>query len=187
MPWKETRPMDQRIQLISDLLAGYTVTELSVAYGVSRKTIYKWQDRYRLLGLDGLKELNRAPAVHPNQTDEEVIRLLVETKLTHQSWGPKKLISFLAVRHPEAGLPSVCIAEKWLKRHGLVKKRMYHKRVPPYSEPFLGCDAPNSVWSADYKGQFRTGDGKWCYPLTVSDNMKPLPARMQGPVLAKLC
>ena len=53
----------------------------------------------------------------------------------------------------------------------MVKERKRRKRVPLYSEPFLECDAPNKVWSADFKGQFRMGDGKWCYPLTLSDNM----------------
>lgn len=67
--------------------------------------------------------------------------------------------------------PSVCTVEKWLRRHGLVKERKRRKRVPPYSEPFLECDVPNKVWSADFKGQFRMGDGTWCYPLTLSDNM----------------
>lgn len=171
MPWRETRPMDERIKLISDYLSGYTVTELSVAYEVSRKTVYKWVDRYNAHGLDGLKELARSPCVHPNQTDDEVVRLLVEAKQAHQNWGPKKLLSFLKERQPGIGWPSVCTAEKWLRRQGLVKTRRLRKRTPPYSEPFLGCDAPNKVWSTDYKGQFQTGDGLWCYPLTITDNM----------------
>lgn len=36
--------------------------------------------------------------------------------------------------------------------------------------PFQGYDNPNDVWSADYKGEFRTGDAKLCYPLTITDN-----------------
>lgn len=171
MPWRKTEPMEERLKLIADRLAGFSVTDLSVIYGVSRKTVYKWTERYEKLGLDGLKELCRAPASHPNQTDEEIIRLLVESKLAHQSWGPGKLISFLQVKQPEVKWPSICTAEKWLKRHGLVNKRKLRKRIPPYSEPFLDCDAPNKVWSADYKGQFKTGDERWCYPLTVTDNM----------------
>jgi len=57
------------------------------------------------------------------------------------------------------------------QKTSLVKARRLRKRTPKYSEPFLACDAPNKVWSADYKGQFKTGDGRWCYPLTITDNM----------------
>jgi transposase InsO family protein len=57
-----------------------------------------------------------------------------------------------------------------LKRNGLVKARRRSKRTPPYTQPFLECTRPNAVWSADYKGEFRLGDGKLCYPLTITDN-----------------
>lgn len=171
MPWRETDPMEQRLKLIADWLNGYTITELSVIYGVSRKTIYKWIERYSRLGHDGLEELSCAPINHPNQTDEAIISRLVEAKQKHMSWGPEKLVDFLAQHKPDIKWPSVCTAEKWLDRHGLVKHRRPRRKTPRYSEPFLACDAPNRVWSADYKGQFKTGDGKWCYPLTMTDNM----------------
>lgn len=171
MPWRKTEPMEERIKLIADWLSGCSITELSVIYGVSRKTVYKWTERYKRFGPDGLKELFRAPVSHPNQTDAEIIGRLIETKLLHMNWGPRKLLSFLNLHHPQITWPSVCTAEKWLKRKGLIKERRLRRRVPKYSEPFLTCDSPNKVWSADYKGQFRTGDGKWCYPLTISDNM----------------
>lgn len=171
MPWRKTEPMDERIKLMADWLAGYSITELSVIYGVSRKTIYKWIDRYEDRGLDGLKDLGRAPINHPNQTDEAIIDRLVQTKLQHMSWGPEKLLDFLNTQQPQIKWPAVCTAEKWLKRRGLVKNRRLRKRTPAYSEPFLACDMPNKVWSADYKGQFKTGDDRWCYPLTITDNM----------------
>lgn len=170
MPWRKTGPMEQRLQLIADRLAGHSITELSVIYGVSRKTVYKWTERYDRLGPDGLKELGRAPVNHPNQTDDEVVGRLVEAKHLHMNWGPKKLLDFLKGRQPQVKWPSVCTAEKWLKKHGLVKARRLRKRTPPYSEPFLACDASNKVWSADYKGQFKMGDSRWCYPLTITDN-----------------
>lgn len=171
MPWKEKSPMDERLMMMSDWLGGlYTVTELSLMYEVSRKTIYKWTDRYDKYGVDGLMDRGRAPHVHPNRTDDEVLRRLVQLKREHMSWGPKKLIASLMMSDPDVRWPSVSTAEKWLKRNGLVKRRRYRRRVPPYSEPFLNCDKPNRVWSADYKGQFRTGDGHLCYPLTISDN-----------------
>jgi transposase InsO family protein len=172
MPWKVKEPMDERVSLITDWRSGnYSITELSRIYGVSRKVIYKWTTRYEGQGIDGLKEQNRAPQSHPNQTAAEVVKGLIEEKMAHGKWGPKKLLRHLQRSRPEVHWPSVCTVEKWLKRHGLVKERRRRKRVPPYSEPFLQCDVPNKVWSADFKGQFRMGDGKWCYPLTLSDNM----------------
>jgi len=172
MPWKIKEPMDERISLITDWKSGnYSITELSVIYGVSRKAVYKWTARYERRGIDGLKELNRDPLSHPNQTNAEVIEELIKEKMDHSRWGPKKLLRHLESGRPDVKWPSVCTVEKWLRRHGLVKERKRRKRVPPYSEPFLQCDAPNKVWSADFKGQFRMGDGKWCYPLTISDNM----------------
>lgn len=171
MPWRKTEPMEERFKLIADYLSGDRVTELADAYGISRKTVYKWIERYSQYGPDGLKELDRAPINHPNQTTEHIIALLVEAKLRHLHWGPEKLLDFLTTQQPQIKWPAVCTAEKWLKRHGLVKKRRLRKQVPAYSEPFLTCDAPNKVWSADYKGQFKTGDGRWCYPLTITDNM----------------
>lgn len=171
MPWRKMEPMEERLKLIADRLAGYSITELSVIYGVSRRTVYKWVERYEALGQDGLKELCRAPINHPNQTDEKIINRLVEAKLLHMTWGPKKLLDFLNLHQPQIEWPSVCTAEKWLKRRGLVKDRRLRRKTPKYSEPFLACDAPNNVWSADYKGQFKTGDGRWCYPLTITDNM----------------
>jgi len=171
MPWRKTEPMDERIKLIGNQLEGCSVTELSAIFGVSRKTVYKWIKRYHELGPEGLKELSRAPVGHPNQTDDAVVRRLIQTKREHMPWGPKKLLAHLKDREPAVAWPSVCTVEKWLKRHGLVKARRLHRRTPPYTQPFLDCDAPNKVWSADYKGQFQTGDGKWCYPLTITDNM----------------
>lgn len=172
MPWKNTQPMDERVRLISDRLeGGLTVTELSVIYGVSRKTVYKWIGRYDNHGIDGLKELCRAPRSHPNKIDDEVIRRLIREKVNHMKWGPKKLLAILNGREPDIKWPSVATAEKWLKRNGLVRKKKCRRSVPPYGEPFLGCDEANKVWSADFKGQFKTGDGSYCYPLTISDNM----------------
>ena len=172
MPWRVKGPMDERISLIGDWKSGnYSITELSVIYGVSRKAVYKWTNRYEERGIEGLKELSRAPVSHPNQTETEIVEELIKEKMNHKKWGPKKLLRYLQANRTDMKWPSVCTVEKWLRRHGLVKERKRRKRVPPYSEPFLQCDAPNKVWSADFKGQFRMGDGNWCYPLTLSDNM----------------
>ena len=171
MPWKETCAMDQKIKMIGDYLRKeYTITQLSEMYEVSRKTIYKWLGRYQEKGSSGLEEQSKAPLSHPNVTPLGVAREIVAMKLRHQSWGPKKVVAWLEGHHPEKRWPAASTASGILKREGLVKSRRKKRRTPPYTEPFNECNRPNAVWSADFKGQFRTGDGRLCYPLTISDN-----------------
>lgn len=171
MPWKETCTMDQKMKMIGDYLSeDYTTSDLSKIYEVSRMTIYKWIKRYQKEGVMGLIEHSTAPTNHPNTTPLLTAREVVAVKLKHISWGPKKVIVWLKQHHPERSWPAVSTAGDILKRAGLVKSRQMRHRTPPYTYPFQDCYQPNSVWSADYKGQFRTGDYKLCYPLTISDN-----------------
>jgi transposase InsO family protein len=171
MPWKETCAMDQKVQLIGDWLSEeYSITDLSEIYGVSRPTVYKWIERYEMEGMDGLKEQSRAPGSHPNATAPEIVERIVAAKLARQRWGPKKVITRLRAQYPEERWPAASTAGEILKREGLVKERKRKRRTPPYTQPLEGCGKPNQVWSADYKGQFRMGDGRLCYPLTITDN-----------------
>lgn len=171
MPWKETSAMDERVRLIGDYLGGqWSVTELGRAYGISRRTIYKWIERYEVDGVEGLKERSRAPLSHPNATGAEIVEMIVREKLAHQRWGPKKVVARLETLFPDRAWPAVSTASEILRRHGLVKPRHLRRCTPGYTEPFLGCATPNAVWSADFKGHFRTGDSRMCYPLTLSDN-----------------
>jgi len=171
MPWKETSAMDQRVQLIADWLSGeYRKTELCRIYGVSRPTADKWIGRYAESGLPGLEELGRGPHHHPNQTAADLRALIVQTKLQRQHWGPKKVLDWLRRERPELKWPADSTAGEILKRAGLVQARKRRRRVAPYSEPFRECRAPNQSWSADFKGDFVLGNGRRCYPLTISDN-----------------
>jgi transposase InsO family protein len=171
MPWKETCAMDQKIGLIGDYLKGeYTVTQLSEVYEVSRNTIYKWIKRYEQGGNAGLSERTKAPKRHPNATSLETAREIVTLKLKYKSWGPRKLAYWLKKHYPDRSWPAVSTIGQIIKQAGLVKERKRRHKTPPYKEPFQDCKGPNMVWSADYKGQFKTGEGQLCYPLTVSDN-----------------
>ena len=171
MPWKETSVMEQRIQLIADWLSGaYTKRELSELYAISRPTTDKWIARYDAHGPLGLEDRSRAPHHHPNQTAEELRELIVEEKLKHQSWGPKKVLDLLRREQPHRAWPADSTAGELLKRAGLVRPRVRRRRVAPYTEPFGACAGPNQTWSADFKGDFPLGNRRRCYPLTVSDN-----------------
>ncbi len=171
MPWEMEKPMDQKVKLISLWLdEGYSITELSIQFGVSRKTIYKWINRYRIEGVTGLEDKSRAPQAHPNITERDKIERIIEYKLSHDKWGPKKIIDCLERKYQDERWPSASTAGEWLRKNGLVKSRKRRRHVQVYQNHFIDCRRPNDVWSADYKGQFYTRDRKVCYPLTVTDN-----------------
>jgi len=171
MPWKMEKPMDQKVKLIGDWLdKNYSIKELSNKYGVSRKTIYKWLKRYEDEGIAGLEDKSRASHNHPNLTNSDIVNRIVEYKLKHKTWGPKKIINNLKILYPKEEWPSVSTTGDWLKKNDLVNEKKLRKHVHQYQDHFVDCTKPNDVWSADYKGQFYTKDKKVCYPLTVTDN-----------------
>jgi putative transposase len=171
MPWKETCPMDQKFQLIGDFLKKeFNITQLHEFYGVSRKTIYKWIARYKQDGPAGLEEKSCAPVNHPNATSPEIVSRIIDMRLHHNTWGPKKIINRLRGDNPRIDWPAPSTAGSILDKEGLVKGRRRKRHTPPYTEPFRDCERPNDVWSIDFKGQFKTGDGQYCYPLTLTDN-----------------
>jgi len=181
MPWKEIRPMDQKIGLIADWKTGnFSKTDLSRKYGVSRKTVYKWVGRYKENSIDGLKEQSRAPQNSPNKTSQEKVRLIIEEKLKNRKRGPKKIYRQLKNKYSDIKWPSPSTIGNWLKKKGLVEKRKRRLSVPPYTQPFMECQSPNAVWSVDYKGQFYTKDSGVCYPLTISDNYSRYLLKCQG-------
>lgn len=171
MPWKATCAMDQRLQFIADWLSGaYAKSCLCEVYGISRPTGDKWIARYQTSGLDGLKEHSRAPVTHPNAVSEALRALIMDAKLTHQDWGPKKVMDWLRRHRPDCLWPADSTAGTILKRAGLVRPRRRRRRVTPDTLPFGTCVHSNDTWSADFKGHFRLGNGQRCYPLTISDN-----------------
>lgn len=170
MPWSQTSPMDQRTQFIADYLREVlSVTELCELYGVSRKTGCKWIDRYLRCGPAGLDERSRKPQRSPNETPEEIVAAILKARGHHPAWGAKKLLTILHKRHPRWSLPGRSTVCDILSRHGMIPKKRSRRRIGHPGKPTSQIFAPNDCWSADYKGQFKTGDGYYCYPLTVAD------------------
>ena len=171
MPWSETSPMDQKTQFIADVLrGGLAIVELCDDYGISRKTGYKWIDRYLKEGPDGLRDRSRRPTSSPNGTPPELVHALLEARRRHPSWGAKKLLKILHGKHPRWPWPQRSTVCEILKRHGLVAKKRRRRAIGHPGKPTTIVTAPNDLWCADYKGQFKTGDGRYCYPLTVTDD-----------------
>ncbi len=171
MPWKVINQMELKTQLVTDFnKEHFSITDLSQKYGISRPTVYKWIERYKRFGIQGLKEQSRAPQYCPHRTSEAMLKLIIEEKLENRKRGPRKVRAQLKRKHPELDLPAVSTISYWLKKEGLVKERKKRSHVPPYTQPFSKCLAPNDVWSIDYKGQFYTKNKRVCYPFTASDN-----------------
>lgn len=170
MPWSETKPMDQKTQFIADYLRQtLDMTELCQLYGISRKTGYKWIGRYVEHGPQGLEDQSRRPDHHPNQTANEIVDALIQGRQHHPTWGAKKLLAIVEKKHPEWSLPGRSTVCEILSRHGLVAKKRRRRIIGHPGKPMAQMLAPNDIWCADFKGQFKTGDGIYCYPLTVTD------------------
>jgi transposase InsO family protein len=170
VPWKDTTPMRERAVFIRAWEAEIlTMKELCEHFGVSRKTGYKWVNRYREGDPESLVDRSRAPRTCPHRTPAEVEAVVIEMKREHTRWGPKKIIDELQRTQPKKDWPAVSTAGAILKRAGLVKKRKRRRRWQHPGHPPLKADRPNELMTVDFKGEFRLGDKSVCYPLTIQD------------------
>ncbi|MCK5263830.1 MAG: IS481 family transposase [Gammaproteobacteria bacterium] len=172
MSWKEVNPMQQKVLFIADYLRQVSsLSELCRQYGISRKTGYKWIQRFDEQGADGLNEQSRKPMHCPAQTPYSIQKAIIELRQQFQiTPGAKKLQVLLERRYPNEVIPSTSTIYNILNRAGLVESRRRRRRVSPYPQPFAPVKEANELWSVDYKGQFKLRTGIWCYPLTVMDH-----------------
>ncbi len=171
MPWKETHVMDERMKFIADYLEGeWNMSDLCRAYGISRPSGYELVARYKGEGPQGLQDRSRARHRHPNQTAAEIAEKVIELRKAHPRWGPRKLRGRLARKEPGVIWPAPSTIGELLKRQGLVSARRQVRRTPrvPINRR-AQLQGPNDIWCADFKGWFRTGDGRRCEPLTITD------------------
>jgi putative transposase len=184
MPWRERSPMDQRLQLVLDYHSGlFTMTELAEQYGISRKTGYKWLDR--AVGaeptLAALTDRSRRPHRSPAKTPRPVVDALIAVRKRHPHWGARKLLAVGAKQHPDLIWPSRSTVCDLLTRAGLVKARRWRARAVGHSPSVLApITGPNQTWTTDFKGEFRTGDRRYCYPLTLRDGFSRFVLRCDG-------
>lgn len=171
MSWKASDPMSERVRFIGLLKSKQrTVAGLCREFGISRKTAYKWEERFDQDGLEGLKERSRAPHAPARETPEEIRELLIAARKSHPTWGPRKLKAWLENEDESLDLPYPSTIGDLLKREGLVQPRRRRQRAlsGSFTKP-AGIEEPNQEWNADFKGEFRLGNGRYCYPLTLSD------------------
>lgn len=170
MPWTVTDAMKQRLRFITAYEQGhFSMTELCARFHISRKTGYKWIKRYQTHGFEALKDQSRAPKNCPHRTPRHIEQRLIEVRQAHPRWGPLKIRHYLQGHEPDQAWPAPSTIGDILKRAGLVKQRSPRaKSKHPGTAP-LQATAPDQVWTADFKGQFRLGSGRYCYPLTVQE------------------
>lgn len=170
MPWSVSTPMSERQQFVEDAQRGlYSMVELCARHRISRRVGYKWLARYEAEGLAGLVDRSRRPHGCAHEMDAATAALLVATRRAHPTWGPRKLLAYLERRHTGVRWPAASTVGELLKREGLVLPRRRRRPLGHPGRPTTPMEAPNAVWTADFKGQFKTGDGRYCYPLTIID------------------
>lgn len=171
MSWNETDPMTEKLKFIVAVSQDYpsSFSELCRSFGISRKTGYKWLQRYESDGPLGLADKSRRPLAMPNQLPDHVVALLISARKEHPTWGPKKLLTLLQANDLPFPLPAPSTISEWLKRYGLIRPRKRRLRVPLHTSPLAPCDFPNELWCTDFKGHFAMKDGVRCYPLTLMD------------------
>jgi len=180
MPWEERNRMNERVRFIAEYLeAGEPFSSLCDGFGVSRKTGYKWVERYESDGVAGLEDRSRAPVSHPHAVAEHVVEKILRARKKHPRWGPRKLRVILQRHYPQLALPVASTIGEILRKNGLIQKRRRIRRSSPYGARLGDYGKPNAVWCADFKGHFPVA-GERCHPLTVSDGCSRYLIACQG-------
>src|SRR4030095_13930225 len=170
MPWREQQKVSLKLEFAERALKGRgSMTALCRQYNISRETGYKWLNRFKREGPDGLEELSRRPKSSPLARAEELVAAILEVRLEHPRRGPKKLVLMLQRKYGEQ-TPSVATVARILRRFGKVRQRSRFSRVNICERvPQVHPTACNDVWTVDFKGWWRARNGQRCEPLTVRD------------------
>ena len=169
MAWENYKVEHQRLQLIKAYMKNESsMTDLCKQYGISRKTGYKWYNVYLREGEKGLKDMPKSPNTPCRLYSEDLIKIAIDYKLKHRTYGPKKVLAKLEYLYPKVSWPSVTRLYEIFKDHGLVNDRRIRNRLSATS-PLADLTGCNDTWAVDLKGWFLTDDGYKCEPLTITD------------------
>ena len=170
MPWKESSVMEERLRFVARLLEGEGMSEVCRSFGISRKTGYKIFNRYKEHGLEALSDRSRRPVRYANQLPAPVEQMVVRLKKEKPHWGARKIRELLVRRLAgDVRVPAKSTVHAVLDRHGLVKRARQRRRNKAQGTPLSQAPAPNDLWCTDFKGEFKLGNGQYCYPLTATD------------------
>ena len=170
MPWKESSVMEERLRFVARLLDGEGMSAVCRSFGISRKTGYKIFNRYKEHGLEALCDRSRRPVRYANQLPEPVEQMIVRLKKEKPHWGARKIRELLVRRLAgDQRIPATSTVHAVLDRHALVKRARQRRRHKAQGTPLSQALLPNALWCTDFKGEFKLGNGRYCYPLTVTD------------------
>lgn len=164
MPWKEKTVMEQRKEFIEQAAECTNFSALCREYGISRKTGYKWLNRFREDG--SVSDRSRRPK-HPHAKTAPVIEAAVlAMREENPSWGGRTIHAVLEADGIK-GLPSAKTCSNILKRNGCIKpeESLKHRAYQRFER-----EQCNSLWQTDFKGDFGLLDGSRCYPLDILDD-----------------
>ncbi|HUG44063.1 MAG TPA: IS481 family transposase [Acidobacteriota bacterium] len=172
MPWKETTPMEERMWFVMQAKEGlFPIGELCRRYGISRKTAYKWLERFGQQGVEGLQDRSRAPQRIPHKTWLQVADKLAQARLKHPGWGARTLLQWLQRKDDSERWPAASTAHEILKRRSLIQARRKRRPREAMRRVYgVQTERPNQVMTIDFKGEFRMQNRDYCYPLTVADH-----------------
>jgi len=165
MPWKESSVMEERLRFVARLLDGEAMSDVCRSFAISRKTGYKIYNRYKEHGLDALCDRSRRPVRYANQLPEQLERMIVSLKKEKPHWGARKIRELLVRRlNGDVRIPAKSTVHAVLDRHGLVKRGRQRRRNKAEGTSLSTAMSPNDLWCVDYKGEFKLGNGQYCYP-----------------------
>lgn len=165
MSWKDVTIMEKRLEFVMLAMHTENFSELCTRFGISRKTGYKFLNRYLQEGEAGLHDRSRRPKRFPKVTAPEIEQLILELREAHPAWGARKLKRRLEdLGHQNIPAPSTIneILKRW-------------KRIAPEASQIhkpwrrFERERPNELWQMDFKGHFDVREGR-CHPLTVLDD-----------------
>lgn len=167
MPWKEETIMSQKLNFIQSFLEEKTsFTQLCRDFQISRKTGYSIVRRYQEKGCEGLQPQSKAPHHSPEKTSENIEGKIIEARIKHPTWGPRKIKTYLTNNniHP---LPCISTIAAILKRRGYVslEESLKRQKLIRFEREFS-----NDLWQMDFKGKFQLQTKETCYPLTILDD-----------------
>ncbi len=170
MPWKESSVMDERLLFVARLLDCEGMSDVCRSFGISRKTGYKIFNRYKEQGLEALCDRSRRPVRYANQLPHQVEQAIIRYKKEKPHWGARKIRELLIRRLAgDVRIPAKSTVHAVLDRYGLVKRARQRRRHKARGTPLSDVLSPNNLWCTDFKGEFKLGNGRYCYPLTVTD------------------
>src|SRR5258708_6891831 len=157
--------MDVRLRFVQDVhRPGWSVAEVCRRYDVSRKTGYKWLERYGLAGPAGLADRSHRPYSCPHATPAPIVEQILALQRRYR-WGARKVRWLLAQRVPAELVPTVATVHRILERHGRTGRRRRGHRRFHTGRPVTLFDQPNPICTPHSTAHFPTRQAAYSPPL----------------------